>query len=100
MRFEFTAPLWVWEGPAAWYFVTVPVELSDDIKDVTEGLRGGFGSVRVSAAIGTTRWQTSIFPDSRTGAFMLPMKKQVRQAVGLQVGDECTVVLELSALSG
>lgn len=25
----FTTPLWLWEGDAAWHFVTLPEELSD-----------------------------------------------------------------------
>jgi len=100
MRFEFSAPLWVWEGPAAWYFVTVPVEVADDIRAVTEGMRRGFGSVRVVATTGDTIWSTSIFPDSKAGTFMLPMKKQVRQAAGLQLGEPVELSLTLADLDG
>jgi hypothetical protein len=98
MKFEFAAPLWVWEGPAAWYFVTVPVEVADDIRAMTEGLRRGFGSVRVTATTGGTTWSTSIFPDSKTGTFMLPMKKQVRQAAGLRLGQPVELSLVLADL--
>ena len=98
MRFAFTAPLWVWEGPAAWFFVTVPPEVADDIRAVTEGMRRGFGSVRVTATTGATTWSTSIFRDSRTGTFMLPMKKQVRQVAGLEVGEPVEVSLTLADL--
>jgi hypothetical protein len=33
MTFSFTAPLWASTGNAPWYFVTVPTEQSDDIRD-------------------------------------------------------------------
>ena len=92
---RFTAPLWRYEGDAAWYFVTVPVDVSDDVRELTEGSRRGFGSVRVRATVGGTTWTTSVFPDSKRGAFLLPVKKAVRSAEGLEDGDDVSVELEL-----
>ncbi|HWH29258.1 MAG TPA: DUF1905 domain-containing protein [Mycobacteriales bacterium] len=92
---RFTAPLWRYDGDAAWYFVTVPVEVSDDVRELTEGSRRGFGSVRVRATVGATTWTTSVFPDGKRGAFLLPVKKAVRTAEGLDEGDDVGVLLEL-----
>ncbi|MFP5219480.1 MAG: DUF1905 domain-containing protein [Actinomycetes bacterium] len=92
---RFTAPLWRYQGDSAWYFITVPVDLSDDIRELTEGTRRGFGSVRVRATVGATAWTTSVFPDTKRGAFLLPVKKAVRAAEGLDDGDAVDVVLEL-----
>ncbi|MFZ0161621.1 MAG: DUF1905 domain-containing protein [Kineosporiaceae bacterium] len=71
-EFEFTAPLWLHPG-GEWHFVTVPEEISEDIHDLTAGLRRGFGSVRVAVTVGDTSWRTSVFPDSTSGTFLLPM---------------------------
>ncbi|MGC1209479.1 MAG: DUF1905 domain-containing protein, partial [Ornithinimicrobium sp.] len=60
-HFTFPAPVWEWEE-ASWFFVTVPEEISDEIADLTAGLSGGFGSVRVEVTIGTSTWKTSLFP--------------------------------------
>ena len=38
----------------AWHFVTLPPELADDVREVGAGARAGFGSVRVTATIGST----------------------------------------------
>lgn len=92
---RFTAPLWRYEGDAAWYFVTVPVDVSDDVRELTEGSRRGFGSVRVRATVGGTTWTTSVFPDSKRGAFLLPVKKAVRAAEGLEDGDDVRVALQV-----
>lgn len=92
---RFTAPLWRYEGEAAWFFVTVPVDVSDDVRELTEGSRRGFGSVRVRVTVGGSTWTTSVFPDSKRGAFLLPVKKAVRTAEGLDDGDDVDVVLEL-----
>jgi hypothetical protein len=55
----------------------------------------GFGSVRVRATVGGTTWTTSVFPDSTRGAYVLPVKKAVRRAEGLDEGDPADVVLEV-----
>jgi len=49
--------------------------------------------VRVS--IGGSRWTTSIFPDGGRGAYVLPIKRAVRKAEGLDAGDTATVTVEL-----
>lgn len=94
MDFRFTAPLWAWTGEAAWYFVTVPAEESDDIRDRPRMPRG-FGSVKVRVTVGGSTWDTSVFPDSKVGAYILPVKKAVRAAEGLSEGDPVEVRLEL-----
>jgi hypothetical protein len=76
----------------------VPAEVSDDIAQVTAGARHGFGSVRVVATIGATTWQTSVFPDSKSGTYLLPVKKPVRVAEGLSSGAEVETRLELAEL--
>jgi hypothetical protein len=93
---EFEAELWVWESSpdgTAWVFVTVPEEETEDIR-LRAGPPRGFGSVRVEAAIGESTWRTSVFPD-KTRGFVLPLKKAVRRAESLEVGDSARVRLTL-----
>jgi hypothetical protein len=93
--FTFTAALWNTESMNAWVFVSLPTDQSADIRDLTDGLRTGFGSQRVRVSINGSRWATSIFPESATGRFVLPVKKAIRQAEGIDVGDTITVTVEL-----
>jgi Domain of unknown function (DUF1905) len=86
--FEFAGPLWPHAGPDGWYFITLPAGISADIKGLTAGPRRGFGSVRVAVTVGATSWRTSIFPSREAGAYVLPVKRSVRLAEGLDVGDE------------
>jgi len=92
-RHRFTATLWRWEGPAAWYFVSLPHRVSDEIADMVEGRTGGFGSVRVDVVVGSSRWSTSLFPDSRESTYLLPVKKAVRRAEHLDEGGDVDVTL-------
>jgi hypothetical protein len=93
--FDFEAPLWEWEGKAAWHFLTVPADASDEIAARMDGFTRGFGSVRVRVRIGGSDWATSVFPDSKQGAYILPVKKAVRQAENLAAGAVARVRLEL-----
>ena len=95
---EFTAPLWRYPDADGWHFVSLPPEISADITDLTAGARRGFGSVRVAVTVGATSWRTSLFPDSKTGAYLLPVKKAVRVAERLDVGDEVRAVLYITDL--
>ena len=95
MGYVFTEPIWEHSGPQSWFFITLPHDVTDEIDELTEGRQRGFGSVRVQVTVGATTWATSIFPDTRAGSFVLPVKKAVRKAEGLTDGDPVTVDLEL-----
>lgn len=80
------ASLWRWKN-GNWYFLTLPERLADEIRAVDAGPRRvGFGTLRVTAQIGETRWQTSIFPSAQHRSYLLPVKAQVRKAEGLVEG--------------
>ena len=76
-------------------FVSLPAEASEEIRELSGGQRRGFGSLRVRVAVGGSRWSTSIFPDATRNCYALPVKRDVRKAEGLDVGDVATVTVEL-----
>ncbi len=98
--FTFTAPLWRWTArkesadTGSWCFVTLPAEVADEVRD-RAGEPRGFGSVPVRVEAAGTTWDTSVFPDSTSGGFVLPVKKAVRAAAGVDEGDDLTVTLSL-----
>jgi len=98
----FTGPLRVWqtgkfrgmaylsiEGDAAEAIGTYEV-----LRRLELGRRRGFNSVKVEAAIGGSRWSTSVFP-SKDGGWFFPIKQAIRRAEGLEAGQEVEVRLEL-----
>jgi hypothetical protein len=94
----FDAEVWVWDARKSetWTFVHLPLDASAEIREIAGAVPRGFGSVRVTATIGATTWKTSIFPGSG-GPYALPIKKAVRKAEALDVGDTATVRVELDA---
>jgi hypothetical protein len=95
MTYGFTAEVWEHDGPAAWHFVTLPPDVADEIDEVVGPDRRGFGSVRVEVTVGATTWRTSMFPDTKAGSYVLPMKKEVRRAEDLHDGSRAEVTIEL-----
>lgn len=97
MIVAFDAELWIWDARRTdnWTFVSLPVEASEEIRDMAGGPQRGFGAVRVRVTIGCSTWRTSIFPDSARGCYVLPIKRAVRKAETLDTGDVATVTVEL-----
>lgn len=60
--------------------------------------RRSFGSVRVAVTVRATSWRTSLFPDTKTEAYMLPVEKAVRVAEHLETGDEVRARLQVAYL--
>jgi hypothetical protein len=90
-----TGPLWLWSGEGgSWHFVSVPEELSGDIRAQALAAMRGFGSVKVEAHIHDVAWRTSVFP-VKSGGYLLPVKAEVRRKAGIAAGDVITLMLEL-----
>lgn len=95
MKLEFEAELWEYQGEDPWVFVTVPEDLATEIRE-SGAQRSPFGSIKTSVGVGNSRWETSLFPDRESGSFVLPIKKEIRRAQGLSVGDTARVTIELA----
>ena len=91
--YTFRSKLWVYDGEAAWYFATLPAKISREINAGT--VRVGFGAVKVNVSAGKMKWSTSIFPESKSKCYVLPMKVAVRKHLGIAVGDKVKLTIEL-----
>ena len=99
---SFTAPLSVWrtEKYGDIGYVTIEgaaagaIAAHELMRRLELGRRRGFGSVKVEAAIGGSRWSTSVFPQ-KGGTWFLPVKKAICRAEDLAAGDEVQVHLLL-----
>jgi hypothetical protein len=96
-QYSFSAKVWLYPGDAAWHFVTVPQDISDEIDARFGDRKRGWGSLRVEVVIGKTTWKTSIFPDKREASYILPIKAAVRKAEHIAKGDLVLILLEILA---
>ena len=91
-----TGPLKMWSNDEGrMHFMSVPAELSAEIKAHAMLVRRGFGSVRVEVTLDEIVWRTSVFPVKSSGGYFLPVKIAVVRKADIAPGEEVTVELEL-----
>jgi hypothetical protein len=93
MDIEFRGKIWFWQGPAPWFFVTVPEEQSQDLKAISTLVTYGWGVIPVHVRIGQSEWKTSLFP--KDGLYLVPIRASIRKAENLAEGDMVTIRLEV-----
>ena len=91
MELTFSGVVWEWRGPSPFHFVTVPEDESGLLESMSLLVTYGWGMIPVEAAIGLTRWTTSLFPKDRL--YVVPLKSAVRQAERIAIGDIVNVHL-------
>jgi hypothetical protein len=92
---DFAGTVFRWSARTEdWYFVALPERLSVEIREIPRVPRG-FGSVRVGVELGGSAWRTSLFPDAGRVAYVLPLKRSVREAEGLVEGTVVRIRLEV-----
>ncbi len=92
---SFQSKVWLYSGMAAWHFITVPKDLSAQIK-LESGPDQIRGMVKVEITVGKTSWKTSLFWDKKEAAYLLPLKADIRKKENILVGDTLSLTLKLS----
>jgi hypothetical protein len=95
MDYTFTAELWQYDRESPWGFITLPAELSQDIRAKHGSSATSVGSIKVTATVGATRWATSLYPAHSDRRYVLPIQKSVRTAEHLEAGSPVEVWLDL-----
>ena len=93
MQFEFVGRVIEWRGPAPYFYVGVPQEVSDAVSDVAASVTYGWGAIPVEADIAGTAFTTSLFP--KDGRYLLPLRAAVRQRRGIGLDVEVVVEMRL-----
>ena len=93
MRFEFAGRVIEWRGPAPYYYVCVPGDVSAEISEVAASVSYGWGVIPVEARIGEVTFTTSLFP--KDGRYLLPLRDAVRRPEGIAVDDEVRVQMHI-----
>ena len=95
--YKIKSEVWLYPGMVGWHFMSVPKKQSEDIKKRFGAKAKGWGSLPVAVKIGKTSWTTSIFPDKKSGTYLLPLKAQVRKKEGIRQGDMVNFGLVIKA---
>jgi len=93
IQYLFKAIPWQHTGPGGWYFVSLPVQLSKEIRTVFKMDEEGWGRLKAVAKIGSTEWKTAIWFDSKHNTYLLPLKADIRKKEQLLIGKTVETIL-------
>lgn len=97
MEYTFVSKIWMFGGEGSWYFANLPKDMSKEIKQITSHSKNTFGSVKVLVNINKTSWHTSLFPDSKSKCYVVPIKKSIRNAENLKIDQTINIRIKLLA---
>lgn len=96
IRFAFSAEVWSYRNPNEVFFVSLPVDISDDILDLVGTSLNPWGTVPVRVTARDWTWESSMFPRKDHQCYDLPLNARVRKRLGIGGGDVLDVVIEIT----
>ncbi|GAC1611398.1 MAG: hypothetical protein NVS3B26_24000 [Mycobacteriales bacterium] len=98
MGTTFTGVMFEWRGPAPFFWLALPDEACDYVRDQALEASYGWGAIPVCVRIGRTEWETSLLP--RDGGYLLPVKKAVRAQERVAGGDTIAIAMTVASRAG
>lgn len=92
--YRMRARVWRWPGENGWHFITLPREMSAQIRE-----HYGKGMIPIHATVKKATWDTSLFPHKESHGYLLSIKKAVREKEGVYEGDMIVVSFEVAFTS-
>ncbi len=93
IRFTFTSTPWRYEAPSGWYFVSLPLKLSTEIRRAFKSEEAGWGRLKATARIGAAEWKTAVWFDTKKKTYVLPLKAEIRKSESIQVGKSLKITV-------
>lgn len=91
LLYQFSAPLWKYEGAGGWHFVSMPKEMALEIKSNFSQNAEAWGRIKVLAEVGEHSWETSIWYDKKRQTYLLPIKSEVRKTQKIELSQTLTI---------
>jgi len=96
VKYEFSATAYKYSSSkemSGWTFVSLPKELSTEIRDKFKALEEGWGRMKVTAKLGESEWQTAIWFDTKQDTYLLPLKAKIRKQENVVLGEDVHVII-------
>lgn len=95
IKYEFSEKSRQHASPGGWYFVSLPKEMSKEIRSVLKSEEEGWGRLKAVAKIGNSEWKTAIWFDSKNETYLLPLKAEIRRKEKIAAGNQIEVIVWL-----
>ena len=91
IKYEYTATLWQHQAPGGWYFVSLPKQISKEIREHLQWQEEGWGRMKARAQIADVQWETAIWFDTKHDTYILPVKAEIRKKAQLTLNQSITM---------
>lgn len=95
LEIAFAAEVIHWRGPSPFFFVAVPPEYIEPIRQAARAVSYGWGMVPVAVTIDAVTFRTALFP--KDDGYLLPLRDAVRRQARIGLGDIVALVLTVGA---
>ena len=93
IKYEFTTTMWQNTSPGGWHFVTIPNDISGEIRNSLQWQEEGWGRMKAKAQIADIVWESAIWFDTKRDAYLLPVKAEVRTKADLKINTNIHVTI-------
>lgn len=93
IQYEFNSTTWKYIGQNGWYFVSLPIDISSEIRQNLKSEEQGWGRLKATAKIGKTEWETAIWFDTKHNTYLLPLKAEIRKKENIALETTLTVYI-------
>jgi ferric iron reductase protein FhuF len=81
--------------PCGWVFVDLPQELSSKIREQFKTAEKSFGSLKTTAKIGDSEWQTAMSFVTESNSYTLPVKAAIRKKEKIELDKDIKVTIAI-----
>ena len=75
----FSTNIWQYPAPGGWFFASLPIAVSSEIRKHYKHEEEVWGRLKVKAQIGKMKWGTAIWFDTKQNCYLLPLKAEIRK---------------------
>ena len=95
-KFEFSAKVYQYSTSAdmiGWTIVSLPKEMSIEIRDIFKWVEEGWGRMKITAKVGDSEWKTAIWFDTKQDTYLLPLKAEIRKKENIVLGEDVNIII-------
>lgn len=98
IRYNFSGKLWKYNGQGGWFFISLPTEISKEIRENLKWQEEGWGRMKITAQIERFEWDTAIWFDKKADTYLLPVKAVIRKKARLELDDTISVNISIKSI--
>jgi len=94
--YEFSAKAYQYstaEEISGWTLITLPKDLSIEIRNNFKWREEGWGRMKVTAKLGVSEWETAIWFDTKQATYLLPLKAKIRKQEKVVLGEDLKITI-------